>query len=327
MVRNTAGAAPGTTRAISALLPNAGHRHLDQPLDRGPRGGPHERGEELPADELVDARVIGRHRAGGLGARRHDREVVGDLRSIEHQLDVLEALGLDARGDGAELCVAGQLADHALHGLEVVGRQVPAVRAGVGQDLVGLVQALGRVEGALGREREPAVGLALQRRQVERQRRRLAALAPLLAGRTGAGGAHGLEHGVDPRAVEHTAWTLVPILGVDHRGIVVAAGPRVAGAFERRVDLPVGRGLVREDLALALHEQAQRGRLHAPGRPHALLLAALQAASERARRVHADEPVPHAAQPGGVGEVVELGPRAQRREARADRVVRHRLQP
>ena len=68
----------------------------------------------------------------------------------------------------------------ALHGFfdstQVVFRQKAAVGAGVGQQLVAFVEALGKGQRILGGKAEAVVGLALQRSQIVERGRTLAAL-------------------------------------------------------------------------------------------------------------------------------------------------------
>src|SRR5690606_7660678 len=74
-------------------------------------------------------------------------------------------------------------AQHGLHLRAVVVRQAARVGAGIGEELVHLVEALGGRERAAGGPAEAADRLALEAGQVEQRRRRLArGLARLLGG-------------------------------------------------------------------------------------------------------------------------------------------------
>ena len=84
---------------------------------------------------------------------------------------------------------------------------------------------------------------------------------------------------------------------------------------------------MREHLELAIDQQRQRGCLNAPRRPGRLLLATREPLRERARRVHADQPVGVGAALGRRRQPLQLLARTQRPEAVADRVRRHRLEP
>ena len=105
-----------------------------------------------------------------------DRKVIRDLGVVEHALG-----GADVVVIQCDQCVRRQMAHVAvgqhLEGLfddrHIVFGQGARIGTRVGQGLVALVQALGNLQGGLGRETKLAVGLALQAGQVKQQGRSL----------------------------------------------------------------------------------------------------------------------------------------------------------
>ena len=204
------------------------------------------------------------------------------------------------------------------HVVAVVLGQALAARARVGEHLVALVAALRRRERAARRPREAAVRLALQAREVEQRRRRLARRLARLARERGGAARRGRDR-AGARGVEDPVVLAVGVVARVERRVEPDALVAVALVLERRGDAPVRPRHVREHLELLVDEHRERRRLHAPGRPRRLLLAALEPLGERARRVHADQPVRLRATRGGVGEPLELLAAAQPLEAAADR--------
>src|SRR5690606_28660224 len=101
-----------------------------------------------------------------------DREVIRDLGVIKNALVRLDPTALgDLLGELIVVIGIGQRRQRFLHGRDVVFWQVARIGTRVGQHLVLFVQRLGQAQRVLGREAEAAVGLALQRRQVEQARR------------------------------------------------------------------------------------------------------------------------------------------------------------
>src|SRR5690606_15240207 len=175
-----------------------------------------------------------------------------------------------------QVAIAVVLGDLAAAGGERLARELHAVRAHVGDQADGLaveidplVQALGGAHGAIGAEAELARGFLLQ--GAGRERRRRVALDLLLLEAVDAElprldrGDRALGVGLarDVEAVE--------LLTVEAAEASLEGG--ALGCGERRLDAPVFLRPERLDLVLALADQAQRHRLHAPGRARALQLA------------------------------------------------------
>ena len=104
------------------------------------------------------------------------------------------------------LRAAAEVAERLAHEGHVILRQGARVRAGIGDHLVLFVERLGDLHGALGREAETAVRLALERGQVVKARRDLRA-GLLFLGNAGdglarAGGDDGLGLLLHPDAVD-----------------------------------------------------------------------------------------------------------------------------
>ena len=199
-----------------------------------------------------------------------------------------------------------------------VGREVARIGARVGEQLVTLVERLGELEGALRAQPEPTVRSALERGEIEEQRRWLAHRAC----------ADALDHG-----------GLRPIAGDDrvgHRGgreprqLAVAPDRRERLAGTRphlRPDLPVVARHERKDLPLALDDHREGRGLDATDRVERGVADLTPTSGDRAGRVHANEPVRLGARTRSVAERIELGARAQRREAASDRLVGQRRDP
>ena len=198
-----------------------------------------------------------------------------------------------------------------------VARQVARARPRIREDLVLLVAALRGRERAAGGEAVARVRLALERREVEQERRALGALglvelrdlaAPALDRRDD-------RLGVG-RALQARLRALVEAAGV---AAVVVGG-------EARVDEPVLLGLEGADLLLAPGEDRERRRLHAAERHRAVERRA-QPDRRGARRVHADDPVGLGARLRRLLELLHLLVGARVRERVAHRLLRHRRQP
>src|SRR5207248_1036732 len=110
-------------------------------------------------------------------------------------------------------------------------------------------------------------------------------------------------------------------------GIEPAAGIFPGLGAEARVDLPVIAWRECLDLLFALNEDRERRRLHAPYRGEVEATFLGIEGSHGTRAVDAHQPVRFRAALRRVGERQQLAVRAQFREALADRLRRHRLQP
>ncbi len=291
-----------------------------------------EHGKEALDDHVVEPGLGLAQRARHL-ERRNDREVVRDLGVVEHPLDRLDvalperlARVRRQRTQGAGQVGAGDRLEGPGHDGEVVLGQVARVGARVGQQLVLLVERLRQRERGLGRVAEARVGLALQRGQVVEQRAGLRAGLGLLdhGGRLAAAG---LGDGLRAGLVPETVGARVGVVAALERRVeplaLVAAGLRV----EAGLDLPVRPRDMAADLLLALDDDRQRRRLHAPDGGQEEAAVARVERRHRPRAVDADQPVGLAAAARGRRQALHLAVLAQALEALADGLRRHALQP
>ena len=229
--------------------------------------------------------------------------VVRDLRIVK---DALAGVGGALRGRDPFPVRLGQGLEHLLHLGPHVVRQVARIRARIGQDLVLLVKGLGQVQRRLGGQAVARVRLALQGRQVVEEGRHLALARGLHALHEALPAAHGLRDLL--RLLARLQARLALRIDV---GALVAWG-------KARADLEVVLRHKALDLPRALHEQGERGRLHAAHGQQAVV-----AQGEGARAVHAHEPVRlRPAERGGVQSVV-CRALAQARKALGDGLLRH----
>jgi len=287
--------------------------------------------EEAARDEVVEAARVAAHVGARQHAGGHDREVVRDAGVVEHALGVEQAVPQQALRAGGVVGDAftargGELPEHLVDRRAVVVRQAARIGARVGEDLVRLVTSLRGTERPARAPAEAAVALALQAREIEQRRRALARGLARFARerRTRARGRHDR---VGARAIEDAVVFLLAVVALAERRVEPLRGVGVIRRREGRRHAPERARYVREHLELLVDEQREGRRLHAARRPRARLLAALQALGERARRVHADQPVRVRAALGGLCEALELLAGHQLREAAANRILRHRLQP
>jgi hypothetical protein len=206
-------------------------------------------------------------------------------------------------------------------------RQTPGIGPGIGEDLVALVAALGRVQDAARRPSEAPVALALETGEIEERGCGLPRRLASLSGRRRA--ARKLRHdGVGPRLLEDAILLgLGIIFGCAEGRVEPGARVGVALVLELADDAPVRTRHVGQDLELAPHQDCQRRRLDAPRRPGPALPTALETLGERPGGVHANEPVRPGPALGGACQAVELLAGPQLVEAGADRVLRHGLEP
>ena len=184
----------------------------------------------------------------------------------------------------------GDGAAHLLGPLEMVGRQITAVGARVGDELVALVEALADVEHPLGIHAEPLGGIDLQAGEVVGQRRRL--LAGLLLHRfdlcrLAVDPAH---HLVGQRPVEHPPLLILP-RQAGFRWQPLGGEALVAIGQQMGQHLVEGFGDEGLDLEIPPHHQPQQRGLHPANREQ---LAATGLAAEQgigAGHVDAVEPV------------------------------------
>jgi len=166
-------------------------------------------------------------------------------------------------------------------------RQVAAIAARVGDQLVGFVQRLGDVEGFLGTEAELLRADFLQRAEIERQGCRFALTFGLELQQTGAGGvAHGVRRLLRTSLIEAAALVIAMVVRRlplrDERG-AIGEQLHVDGPERHRDEIG--------DAAVAVDHQTQRRRLHAAHRQHALIAGLAAEQGEQPAHVHADQPV------------------------------------
>ncbi|MNI09505.1 hypothetical protein D3C73_625810 [compost metagenome] len=181
-------------------------------------------------------------------------------------------------------------------------RQVTAIAARVGDDLVGFVQRLGDVQGFLCAQAELLRTHFLQRTKIEWQRRHFTQALCAQPGHPGirSTGQRGCRLLCDS-LIEATVLVVTGL-----RGRTPLRGECAALVPQQHVDGPVGHGHEVGNAAVAVHHQAQRRRLHPADGQHPLITGLASEQGEQATHVHADQPV---------------GPRtAQRRVIQAERL-------
>ena len=324
---------PAPLLALGALVDALGWQRVRRAR---PDADPHLRGRDLrvrkehaeePArDQIEHAPLVAIEAAEPRGRRGgDDRVVVADPGVVDDPPRRPRGLRDQALGERRVVGRPRERAEHARQLGDHVRRQVARVRARVRQQLVPLVQRLRDLERARRREPEPAVRRALQRGQVEQHRGRLV---------------HGARsHPLDARPHRIAGGAVCVVAGDDlvgerHRGearelaVAPARLERVAGGgAQLDADLPVRARHERADRLLALDQHRERGRLHAADRVQRVVAGHPALRGDRARGVHADQPVRLRARPGGVSERVEVSPRPQRAEAAPDRLVGERRDP
>ena len=186
--------------------------------------------------------------------------------------------------------------------LRHVNRQIPAVRAGIGQQLL-FIERLGVVQGLLGRVAEHPVCLPLQGGQVIQFGRFLHLFLPH----------HGYAHGPLPV-------TGVPDgLGVLRRNNAVADR---LGPLQRQPHMMVFLLAEQDDLAVPVGQHRQCGRLHPPH-----IQGAVVEDGEQAARIDADEPVRLLAAKRRLIQRIIIPAGAQVGKALPDRRILHRRNP
>ena len=243
-------------------------------------------GDEPADDQVVELGLVGLQRAQirpALGG--HDGVMVADLAVVVEPPGVhveVHLLRMRQRGVGL-----GQILEHLFHLRAHVVGQIAAVRARIGDELVGLVERLRQLERFVGREAELAVGLALQAGQVEQLGRREALVLQRALGDPGGLALHLVAHALGGGLVGNARFggglrvLLLAVgcfrVGIDPKPLVIA---------KIRLQLPVilrNEGL---DLPIPPHDQAQRGRLHPA---HGQVRVVFQ--RKGAAGVHAHQPV------------------------------------
>ena len=265
--------------------------------------------------------VFGRLQGG------NDGEVVGDLAVVEDPLVGPHPVLLqDGAGKFAVRVRFGQLAERLAHRAEVILGQGTRIGTRVGQHLVLFIECLGQGQRGLGREAEAAVGLALQRGQVEKGGRDLGRGLGFLGDAAGLALA-GCHDGLGLLAAPEAVGLVFGIVGFAEVPVeplaLVLAGLRTKGGFH----LEVVAWHELADLFLALDHHGQGRRLHpADGGQVEAAIARIEG-RHRPRAVDADQPVGLGAAARRIGQAVHLVTGAQLGEAVADGARRHRLQP
>ena len=231
-------------------------------------------------------------------------------------------LGLVLADERRDVLLRVLARDKAADGVDGLRDNRDAVRSHIGDEADGLsaqvdalVEALGDLHGLLGREPELAGGVHLQRRGCKRRER--VALHGLLVDRDDA------ELALLDRRLDGVRIRSVLDIELFQRGAVDSVEPsrellgscRRHGGFDRPVFL-AAEGL---DLCLAVADEAQRHRLHAPCRA-----GARQLAPQHGREREAYEVVERpAGEVGGDERPVDLARLVQRGH---DRLLRHRVE-
>ena len=200
------------------------------------------RTQQLAADQQKDialAHSQPRHVSFLQFQRRQDRVVVGYLLVVHQRQNIGKKLraGLEGRHP------CRQMQDHG-GGLRHVASQIPAVRAGIGQQLL-FIKRLGVVQGLLGRVAEQPVCLSLQGGQVIQLGRLLRLFLP------------------------HQRYTHgpLPVTGVPDGLGVLRGNNAVAdrlGSLQRQAHMMVFFLAEQDDLAVPVSQHRQGGRLHPP---------------------------------------------------------------
>ena len=255
-------------------------------------------------DHLIEIALIRRKRqlvrplASG-----DDRVVIGELRIVKHARRHANAKGKRLFAD--RLQIPGIGGKRLFHLAGHVPREIPAIRSGIGDQLMVLVKLLRGGKRLFRREAKLPVCLALQGRQVVEQRRILRLLFPrrlrddaLLS--------------LDARCDLLRQFAAVDALFALGRYIRAMIGAKV------RADGIIRLRNERIDLFSALDKHGKRRRLHtAHGQKHVI------AQRVGARGVHADEPVSVcAAARAGIKRII-IRRRTQVVKALADRLIGH----
>ncbi len=230
-----------------------------------------EDGQEAPQHQIVDL-AFGVAQLAGHLQRGNDGEVVGYLLVVEDAPVGLDpALLADGLGKGTYRRgrIGAGLGEHLhglLHGADVVFRQVAGIGTRIRERLVPFVQRLCQGQRGLGREAETAVGLALQRREVEEGGRSLRGGARFFRDRAGQALAcpeniFGLLAAPYAEVAAFGVFFVLAEFGIEPAARVISRR-----RAEIRVDLPVVARLEVADALFAFGDDCQRGRLHAADR-------------------------------------------------------------
>ncbi len=289
--------------------------------------------DETPRDHVVEL-LLGLVELAGDLSGGDDREVVGNLGPIEN------ALGGKHQIVPQRLrCEAGQIPHHAalvgrgeglediLHRAEIILRQVARIGPRIGQRLVLLIKRLRQLQRAARGEAEAVRGLALERGQVVKQRRRLARGLlrfgdnpgfPLAARLDGIGL---LKRPQPVGAGVRVGFVLLKILAPPAAAVVAGLDAEIT------IHFPVGFRHEGLDFFFPADEDGQRRRLHASRRGEPEAAETRIHRGQRAGGVDAHQPVALAAAQRGIGQRLHLLVAAQFTERLLDGGVGHRLHP
>ena len=223
--------------------------------------------------------------------------VVGYLLVVHQRQNIGEKLRAGVEGHHS----CRQMQDHG-GGLRHVAGQIPAVRTGIGQQLL-FIKRLGVVQGLLGRVAEHPVCLPLQGGQVVQLGWLLRLFLPY----------QGYTHG------------LLPVTGVpDGLGILHSRDffRNRLGSLQRQPHMMIFLLAEQDDLAVPVGQHRQGGRLHPPH-----IQGAVVEDGEQAACVDADEPVRLLAAKRRLIQRVIVRAGAQIGKAFPDRRILHRRNP
>ena len=166
-------------------------RQEDLALNQGAAGcdvefsGGKEDRHKAAHDEVVDL-LLGFIKPIWNFTRRDNRKVVADLLVVENPLvmRIHPAVRQNLGGIGVVFGKLLQMSKRFLYRRRIVVRQCFGIRTWIGQHLVAFIEALCNGKRHLGREPETAVGLTLQRRKIEKRRRKRCRFSALFRYRT-----------------------------------------------------------------------------------------------------------------------------------------------
>ena len=238
--------------------------------------------------------------------------VVGDFRGVEHFFRFFQRFSTERPHEVCVGCHAREFrlieAVHRLRTLRIdIVREVAGIDARIGRNLL-FVERLDDVERGFCRKTEFLVAFHLQRGKVVELRRGFRAFFLLDAC--------------------HRKWfalnQLEGLFALFFRG-EFSFRSRENGVAIRCRQHPIGLGLEILDFLLAVHDERERGRLHATYAQHLPVLAVFQRVE--ARGVHAEQPVANGAAQSGEIERLVFVLTFQFGETLADGLVGHRRNP
>ena len=256
--------------------------------------------------------------------------MIAHFRVIKNPLAGLDVVVFDGGGgmrrEVFHVATSQHLKGLAHHGHVILGQRT-RIGTWVGQGFVALIEALGDAEGGFGAETELAVGLTLQRGQIEQQRaglrRRLAFFSNSCFFATHSVG-YCLRFALRPYAVGFD-FSVIGVFFVRRVEPFARVFTRLSG--KRAVDFPIVTADELADFLFALDHNRQGWCLYTPncGQKEATI-----AGVERrhgACAVDTDQPIGLGAAAGGIGQRQHLFVGAQVRKAVANRLWCHGLQP